>query len=215
VRPPADLQSQEDGSRGGPRLRGRLTAILAVTAGVWLTYGTMAILQPLYVRQDLHASLITYGWTMVAFAAGSVALAMTAMAARPLRQVLASPWTLAVAAILVAAGERLFTATSSVTIALAGAVVWGASAGAFNLACRSAVLLVVPAAAHGRALSSWRAVQAAANLAPAAAIGQLITVAGLATVLTETCALAAAVGLACLAAAIATRPRHAGSDTRS
>jgi MFS family permease len=215
ARPAAIPGSEEDGSRRGPRrIRKRLTAILVVTAGVWLTYGTMAILQPLFVRQGLHASLITYGWTMVAFAIGSVALAMMAMTARPLRQVLASPWTLAIAAIMVAAGERLFTATSSVTIALAGAVVWGASAGAFNLACRSAVLQVVPAAAHGRALSSWRAVQAAANLAPTAAVGQLITFAGLATVLAGTCALAAAVGLACLAAFIAVRPRHPGSDPR-
>jgi hypothetical protein len=214
TRPAANSGPGEDASRRGPpRIRKRLTAILVVTAGVWLTYGTMAILQPLYVRQGLHASLIIYGWTMVAFAAGSVALAMTAMAARPLRQALASPWTLAIAAIGVAAGERLFTATSSVTFALAGAVAWGASAGAFNLACRSAVLQVVPAAAHGRALSSWRAVQAAANLAPAAAIGQLMTVTGLTTVLTGTCALAAAVGLACLAVPVAAR--HPGRRRRA
>lgn len=216
TRPAADARTPDDaGRRGAPRIRGRLTAILAVTAGVWLTYGTMAVLQPLFVRQGLHASLITYGWTMVAFAAGSVALAMTAMTARPLGQVLASPWLVAIAAVMVAAGERLFTATSSVPVALAGAAVWGASAGAFNLSCRSAVLLIVPPAAHGRALSCWRAVQAAANLAPTAAVGPLIAAAGLATVLAGTCALAAAAGVACLAGFIAARPRYpAGRDPR-
>jgi hypothetical protein len=185
-----------------PRFRGRFVAILVITAGTWLSYGALEILQPLYVKQGLHSSLIMYGWMMVAFALGSVAAALAAV---PLRRITASRWTVPFAVLAVAAGERLFTGTSSVSYAFAGSAVWGAAAALFTLASRSAILSAIPAESHGRALSTWRAIQSSADIAPTAIIGQLTAVAGLSAVLSGTCALAGVAGLLYLIGAVVAR----------
>lgn len=63
---PASPGSRPKITRG----RGRLMAVLITQAVVWVSYGSMSVLQPLYVQDTLHSSLIVYGWTLFAFAAG-------------------------------------------------------------------------------------------------------------------------------------------------
>jgi MFS family permease len=183
----------------------KILSVLAITAGVWLTYGAMTVLQPLYVQDELHSTLVTYGWTMAAFALGGAGVALAALR---LRAAVAWRWSVPLAALATAGGERLFTATTSVPMAMLGLVWWGASAAVFSLASRSVIVSAVPPEAHGRALGLWRGTQAAANIAPALVVGQLTAAAGLRSVLTWTCALAGACGLAyLLGAAVAHAPR--------
>jgi Major Facilitator Superfamily len=193
----------------------KILGVLAITAGVWLTYGAMTVLQPLYVQDELHSTLVTYGWTMAAFAAGGIGMALIALRLRPLVE---WQWSVPLAALATAGGERLFTATTSVPVALIGLLLWGASAAMFSLTSRSVIVSAVPPSAHGRSLGLWRGTQAAANIIPALAVGQLIAIEGLRPVATWTCALAGACGvayLACAGAANVVRGRQGSSPRRA
>jgi hypothetical protein len=197
---------------GGPprqpaaRFRGPLGSVLAITAATWLSYGGIEVLQPLYVRSALHASLTFYAWTLSAFATGGIitALIPTTARARPARS-----RAVPTAALAVAAGERLFTATPWPAIALAGAVLWGAAAAAFTLASRSAILTAVHPQSHGQALSAWRSVQSAGYLSALVA-GPLAAVVGLPDVLAGMCALTGVTAAGYLATAALAAARQQG-----
>jgi MFS family permease len=197
IRP--DAPDAPDALRAGRRVPGAgmaVIAVMAVTAGIWLTYGALEILQPLQVRVGLHAGLVVYGQTQAWFAIGSI-VADLALLALP-QKVSSSRWAIPAAVLAVAAGERLFTAAGSVDLAFAGMAAWGAGAAALTVASKSVLLSRTPAAQHGRVLSRWRAIAYAADLAPAAVVGPLTAAAGLPAVLLGTCGLAAACGLGCL-----------------
>ena len=189
----------------------RIGGMLAVTAGIWLSYGAMEILQPLFVKDELHSSLIIYGWVMASNATAGSVMSVAAMRKRsPLRAFLTWRWSVPVSALAVAAALRLFTATNSVAVAMGGSALWGAAAVLFTLASKEVILSQVPAQAHGEAMALWRAVQSGAYAAPAAATGLLTARFGLAWVLTGVCALAGASALchgAGTAATGVTRPR--------
>ncbi|HEY1619754.1 MAG TPA: MFS transporter [Streptosporangiaceae bacterium] len=203
--PSPDTRSAPAGQR---RSSGSLAVVLAITAGVWLSYGALEILQPLYVRQVLHASLSLYAWTMTAFALGGTAGALLTAGVRGKLPQIRVP----AAALAVAAGERIFTATSSPATALAGAAAWGAAAAVFSVTSRTAILSAAPAHRHGQALSTWRAVQSAAGVAPAAITGTLTTAIGLPATLTATCCLASGTGVIALAAALHSRAAKRGNS---
>lgn len=189
----------------------RVGGMLAVTAGIWLSYGAMEILQPLYVKDGLHSSLIVYGWTMAANAVAGSVMSVAAMPKRsPLRAFLTWRWSVPVSALAVAAALRVFTATSSVSVAMGGSALWGAAAVLFTLASKEVILSQVPPQAHGEAIALWRAVQSGSYTSPAAVTGPLTSRFGLAGVLAGVCALAGATALchaAGIAAASVSRPR--------
>lgn len=70
------------------------------------------------------------------------------------------------------------------------------------------ILAATPAHSHGRALSTWRAVQNGAYIAPVVVTGQLTAAIGLPAVLAGPCVLAAMAALAYLAASPAGAPRR-------
>jgi MFS transporter len=189
----------------------RVGGMLAVTAGIWLSYGAMEILQPLFVKDGLHSSLIVYGWTMAANAVAGSVTSVAAMPKRsPLRAFLTWRWSVPVSALAVAASLRVFTATTSVTVAMGGSALWGAAAVLFTLASKEMILSHVPAQSHGEAIALWRAVQSGSYTAPAAATGPFTARFGLAGVLAGVCALAGASALCHFAGTAATsvgRPR--------
>ena len=171
----------------------RIGGMLAVTAGIWLSYGAIEVLQPLYVKEGLHSSLIVYGWIMASNAVAGSVMSLAAMSARsPLRAFLTWRWSVPVSALAVAAALRLFTGTASVAVAMTGSGLWGAAAVLFTLASKELILAQVPARAHGEAFALWRALQSGCYTAPAAATGPLTAAFGLARVLTGVCALAGA-----------------------
>jgi hypothetical protein len=174
----------------------RVGGMLAVTAGIWLSYGAMEVLQPLFVKDGLHSSLIVYGWTMAANAVAGSVVSVAAMPQRsPLRAFLAWRWSVPVSALAVAAALRLFTATNSVSVAMGGSALWGAAAVLFTLASKAVILSQVPAQAHGEAIALWRAIQSGAYTAPAAVTGPLTSTFGLAGVLAGVCVLGGAAAL--------------------
>jgi hypothetical protein len=156
------------------------------------------LLAPLYVRGILHAPLVAYGWSLTAFAAGGLA-AMCYLARRG--RVLASPWGVGGFALAAACAEWVFTGTALLPVALAGAALWGASAGMFTVCCRAALVATVAPSRHGRALSWWLGVQNLANVAPVAVAAQAVAAAGLRTVLAGTCAFGTACALGGVTAA--------------
>ncbi|HTW03328.1 MAG TPA: MFS transporter [Streptosporangiaceae bacterium] len=174
----------------------RIGGMLAVTAGIWLSYGAMEILQPLFVKDELHSSLIVYGWIMASNATAGSVMSVAAMPKRSaLRTFLRWRWSVPVSALAVAASLRVFTATNSVTVAMGGSALWGAAAVLFTLSSKEVILSQVPAQAHGEAMALWRTVQSGAYTAPAAATGPLTARFGLAWVLAGVCALAGASAL--------------------
>jgi Major Facilitator Superfamily len=174
----------------------RIGGMLAVTAGIWLSYGAMEILQPLFVKDELHSSLIVYGWIMASNATAGSVMSVAAMPKRsPLRTFLSWRWSVPVSALAVAAALRVFTATNSVAVAMGGSALWGAAAVLFTLASKEVILSHVPAQSHGEAMALWRTVQSGAYTVPAAATGPLTARFGLAWVLVGVCALAGASAL--------------------
>ena len=187
----------------------RVGGMLAVTAGIWLSYGAMEVLQPLYVKDGLHSSLIVYGWTMASNAVAGSVMSVAAMPKRsPLRAFLAWRWSVPVSALAVAAALRLFTATNSVEVAMGGSALWGAAAVLFTLASKEVILSQVLPQAHGEAIALWRALQSAAYTAPSAVTGPLTASFGLARVLAGVCALAGASALGHAAGTAATGVRR-------
>jgi hypothetical protein len=194
----------------------RVGGMLAVTAGIWLSYGAMEVLQPLFVKDGLHSSLIVYGWTMASNAVAGSVMSVAAMPKRsPLRAFLAWRWSVPVSALAVAAALRLFTATNSIAVAMGGSALWGAAAVLFTLASKDVILSQVPAQAHGEAIALWRAIQSGSYTAPAAVTGPLTTTFGLAGALTGVCALAGASALCHAVGTAATSVGHPWARRRT
>jgi hypothetical protein len=179
-----------------PLMRGAVRRVLTATAGIWLSYGSLEIIQPLYVRQILHGSVSIYAWTLTAFALGGLTTGLAASAFP--RKALASRLAVPIGALAVAAGELAFTATASLTVALAGSALWGASAAVFTISSRSLMLSVAPPGSHGRAMTIWRSIQSISYLAPATIIGSLVLALGLRTSLHAICLLAGITGAGAL-----------------
>jgi MFS family permease len=192
------------GHRRQPESLATVKAALVATAGVYLTFGVVTVLEPLYVRQVLGAPLTVYGWLMAACAIGGVAVALVnARDSRFAKARLGVP----VAALIVAAGEAVYVSTRVTALAFIGAVIFGVGAALFRLTARAVIVGSVPLREHGRALSLWESVQCACFVAPSAITGALVTAVGLRTVLAYCCVLAAGVAALTLTRGLAGSPR--------
>lgn len=189
---PAPPPSISEPAPAAPLMRGAVGRVLTATAGIWLSYGSLEIIQPLYVRQVLHGSVGVYAWTLTAFALGGLTAGLTASVFP--RKALASRLAVPIGALAVAASELAFTATASLSVALLGAALWGASAAAFTISSRSLMLSAAPPGSHGRAMTAWRSVQSMAYVAPATVIGSLVLALGLRASLHGICLLAGITG---------------------
>jgi predicted MFS family arabinose efflux permease len=163
------------------------------------------MIQPLYVRQILHGSVSVYAWTLTAFALGGLTSGLAASALPP--RALTSRLAVPAGALAVAAGELAFTATASLSVALIGSALWGASAAAFTISSRSLMLSAAPPSRHGQAMTIWRSIQSMSYLAPATIIGSLVLALGLRTSLHTICLLAGITGAAALGQTISPRGR--------
>jgi len=190
----------------GGRTPGRVRGVYAVTAAVFLTYGLITVLEPLYVGRVLHGPLTVYGWLLAVQAAAGAGAAVAAGRRPP---AVTGRWAVPVSALAAAAAETAYLATSAPAVAFAGAAAFGAASALFRLACRAVIVQATPPRAHGRALSTWQTIQDAAHAAPAVFTGPLITAAGLRPVLDATSILAATAGTV-----IALRTRHPGHPAR-
>jgi MFS family permease len=177
------------------RVRPAVRRVLAITAGIYLSTGTVTILEPLYVHAILARPLPVYGWLQCTWAAGAIATAL-ATAHRP--QLVTTAWAVPLSALLIAAGQGLYLGTTLVPAAFTGAAVFGAAATLFALSCRAVIVGATPAAEHGRALSLWFTIQDACLTLPAAAAGPAVAFFGLRAVLDGAATLAGVSGTVCV-----------------
>ena len=168
-----------DGERQA-RIPRPVWAVLLVTAGIYLTFGMITILEPLYVRQILHGPFTTYGWLLAVWAFAGI---LTSVAVGRRSRVVTWRGALPLAALTVAIGEAIYVSTPIEGFAFAGAALFGGGAALFRLSARAVIVKAIPLRSHGRALSLWESVQCAFFVAPSAATGWLVTAFGLRIVL--------------------------------
>jgi hypothetical protein len=161
---------------GATRRRSPLTpqvwAVLSITAGVYLTFGVITILEPLYVRQVLHGPFTTYGWLLAVYGIAGI---VTSATVGGRSSIITAPLATPVAALLVAFGETVYVTTPFTDVAFAGAALFGVGAALFRLSARAVIVHTVPPREHGRALSLWESVQCTFFVIPAVFTGTLVT----------------------------------------
>jgi hypothetical protein len=165
-------------------------AVLTVTAAVYVTFGVITILEPLYVREILGAPLPVYGWLLATWAAAGVAVALIAGRWPGLA---CGRWSVPAATAVTAAGEAVYLSTPLIGVAFTGAAVFGGGAALFRLGARAVLVRTIPQREHGRALSLWESVQCASSVAPTLATGALVAIVGLRVVLACCSSFAAAI----------------------
>jgi hypothetical protein len=185
------------------RIRPAVRGVLAITAGIYVSWGAVTILEPLYVRAVLARPLPVYGWLLCTWAAAAI---VTAIAASRCQPIVTARWAVPLWALLVAVGEGLYLGTSLPAAAFTGAAVFGVGATLFGLSCRAVIVAVTPPAEHGRALSLWFTVQDASLTLPAALAGPAVAVFGLRAALDGAAALAAVSSAAKIAIRAPRRP---------
>jgi hypothetical protein len=196
TRPPATGGAPARRYRARPAVR----RVLAITAGIYLSWGAVTVLEPLYVHAILIRPLPVYGWLLCTWATAAIVTAILASHCQP---ILTARWAVPAWALLVAAGEAIYLGTSQLTAAYTGAAIFGAGATLFSLSCRAVIISDTPPAQHGRAFSLWFTTQDACLALPAALAGPAVAALGLRAALDTAAALAAASGLGW----IAIRPR--------
>jgi hypothetical protein len=178
------------------RARRAVRGVLAVTAGIYLSWGAVTVLEPLYVRAVLARPLPVYGWLLCTWAGAAI---VTAVVAGRCQQIVTARWAVPGWAVLIAAGEGVYLGTSVQVAAFAGAAVFGVAATLFGLSCRAVIVAATPPAEHGRAFSLWFTVQDACLTLPAALTGPAVAALGLRAVLDGTAVLAGVTGAARIA----------------
>ncbi|MFF8955200.1 MFS transporter [Streptomyces sp. NPDC014894] len=179
ARVPGQTESAETGQ--GPKgMRGLLAHpglrfTILLTLIVWISYGSLAPLEILYIKDVLGEPVATFATIEMVYGTGL--LAATLFIAR-FDALLTSRHVLPVSVLLVGGGQVLYSATHSLTIAYIGVGLWGVANGVFNPACRVTLLTRTPVEQHGRAMALWRAVQSFGSLAPPTAAGAVAHFAG-------------------------------------
>jgi len=173
-------------------------AVLALTAGFYLTIGLITVAEPLYVGQLLHAGLPVYGWLLAVTGATGI---LTSIITGHHDTMITGRWAVPAAALTVAAGQTLYLDTPILGCAFAGAAVFGAGSTMFRLSARAAIVRNSPGGEHGRVLSGWETVQCLPSVISAAATGPLVSLAGLSSVLRGCSALSTVIAAASLRAA--------------
>ncbi|HEX4061566.1 MAG TPA: MFS transporter [Streptosporangiaceae bacterium] len=185
TRPPATPQAQQ--RRGVPA---PVLAVFAATVAVYVTFGVITILEPLYVRQVLADPLTVYGWLLATWSAAGI---VAALIAGRWSRLTSGRWSVPAAAAITAAGIAAYVSTPLPAVAFTGAALFGSGAALFRISARAVLVATIPPHEHGRVLSLWESVQCAAFVAPTAVTGSLVALLGLRAVLACCSSLAAAI----------------------
>lgn len=162
-----------DDVREGLRVvRSRPAAVSVFVLGfaMWTSFGTFGVLEPLYVRDVLDASVTTLAMLQVAFGVGLVG---TGLALPLLRRAVERPGSLGLVTIASGGAAAIYGGTSLVGVAFVGVFLWGITAGLFGAPGRTLLMLSTPDTTHGRVLGAWRMVQQLGHLVPVA-LGPLL-----------------------------------------
>ncbi|MGW1196710.1 MFS transporter [Streptomyces sp. NPDC002536] len=168
------------------------TAVLGLTLIVWISYGCYSVLELLYIKEVLKASVSTFALTQGLYGVGLITTSLVLTRAESL---LSLRNVLAVTVLAVAVSEVLYVATASLTVCIIGSFLWGCGASLFGPACRVALLRGTPPEQHGTAMARWRATQATGSLAPPIVAGFFADAVGVQAVMIGSSVLVAAVGV--------------------
>ena len=128
---------------------------------VYLTWGTFAVVEPIYVRDVLHASPTVFALLQVAFGVGlvSAGLALARIGDRA-----GSTGALATSVILSGLTVGLYIGTRIQAVAFVGVFLWGVDVAFFAAPSRTLLQRHSPTAAHGRVLALNRTLHSVGDL---------------------------------------------------
>ncbi len=157
--------------RGSDGLRWTL-AIATATYALW---GVFGVLEPLYVRDILHASDTTFALLQTTFGVGLVG---AGLALARLGDRVAQPSWVAWAVIASGTTAALYLGTTSLAVAYAAVFLWGIDIAFFYVPAKTLLQRYAPIAAHGRVLSLNQSLEPAAAIVATPIAAALVGIIG-------------------------------------
>lgn len=152
---PGWLRELSEGIRLVARRRA-VRFVLMLSAAVTFTSASFLVVEPLYARHVLHRPPSQFALFEAAAGTGAI---LTGLAVSRIRGRLTGRTVLAASAAGYGLAACLFTGTTSVPAAYAGAFLWGVAGTVFGAVSLTALQQVAPAHAHGRVMSVTATVQ--------------------------------------------------------
>jgi MFS family permease len=179
--------------------------VIAVSAAVTFTSASYLVVEPLYARHVLHRAPSQFALFEAAAGTGAI---LAGLAVSRVRSRLTGGTVLMAAATGYGLAACLFTGTTSVPAAYAGAFVWGAAGSVFGAVAVTTLQLVAPRPAHGRVMSIGATVQSWTETIAVPVGGLVLAALGVRLGALALAGVAVAAGLTGLAIVTATRPDH-------
>jgi predicted MFS family arabinose efflux permease len=177
-----------------------LRRVALARVGVMFTSGAFLIVEPLYARHVLGRPASQFALFEAAIGIGAI---VTGLSLPRVRRRWPGNWSgmraLAAGAIGYGLAAALFTGTTWVPAAYAGAFAWGASGAVFYTVAATALQRLAPADALGRVAGVISTAESATETVSLPLAGALVAVAGIRPGALAIAAVAVAAGLACLA----------------
>jgi len=144
---------------GGIRLVARRRAVrlvAALSAAVTFTSASFLVVEPLYARHVLHRPPSQFALFEAAAGTGAI---LTGLAVSRVRARLTGGKILMASGAGYGLAACLFTGTTSVPAAYAGAIAWGMAGTVFGVVALTTLQQVAPVHAHGRVMSATATIQ--------------------------------------------------------
>jgi MFS family permease len=142
------------------RRRGQLRLVTLMIAAITFTSGAFLVVEPLYARHVLHRPPSQFALFEAAACAGAIVagVVMSQIGAR-----LVGRKILSASAIGYGLAACVFTGTTSVPVAYAGAFTWGITGALFSAVALTTLQQLAPVHAHGRIMGVTGTIQSAAE----------------------------------------------------
>ena len=142
---------------------------LALSAAVFMTWGTFMVIEPLYVRDILHRSPDVFAFLQTAFGIGLVG---TGLLLPRIGERVATTKALSLSVLLSGAAAATYIGTRSVLVAFIGVFLWGVDVAFYSAPSRTLLQRGSPQHAHGRVLALYRGLHSWSDVAalPVAAL---------------------------------------------
>jgi MFS family permease len=181
----------------------RLRVVATVSAGVAFTSGAFLVVEPLYARHVLHRPPSQFALFEAAAGAGSI---LASLALPRFRDRLRGHRALAVSAVGYGLAAGVFTGTTWLPVAYAGAFAWGIVGAVFATVAVTLLQELAPVQAHGRVMGVVATIESAAETAGLPLAGTALSTLGV----RAGAAALAAVAVAAGSAPAASRPPPPG-----
>jgi MFS family permease len=165
---------------------------LVLSAGVFVSWSTFLVVEPIYVREILHRSPSLLGLLQTAFGIGLVG---TGLLLPRLGNRVATPRAVAASGVLSGVAAAVYVGTASVVVAFVGVFLWGVDVAFFAAPSRTLLQRATPIASHGRILSLYNTVDSWVGMLASPLAGVVADQIGVRGVAFLAAALATSVGI--------------------